>query len=211
MTTNYPISLDVYADKIDNISTVLASSVNNLQDAVAALQTHIGKDSSAVVTTIDYMVGDFFDIGVRQCYFWMATAPVGWTTIALASECAVVVKGGVASYNIDGGQYFDPFQPGGSSGAEWTINDQMPGAHRHRWYQGGLVTPSMYDQPSGDPLIFNSGAEVSGIMHNVQKGKDRKDTYDSGYYTDTDYHTHSFLGAWRPTAAVGLLAQYTGA
>lgn len=53
MSTNFPSSLDSYTthaegDVIDN------THVNNPQDAIVALETKVGVDSSAVTTTLDY-------------------------------------------------------------------------------------------------------------------------------------------------------------
>jgi hypothetical protein len=47
MPTNFPGSVDSYATKIDNVSDVLAADVNNLQDAVVALQNKVGTNSTA--------------------------------------------------------------------------------------------------------------------------------------------------------------------
>jgi hypothetical protein len=56
MSTNYPSSLDSYTVKTDNVDDVLAAHVNNLQDAMSALQAKIGIDSSAVNTSLDYFL-----------------------------------------------------------------------------------------------------------------------------------------------------------
>jgi len=42
MATSYPTSLDSYSTKLNNINTVAAGDVNDLQDAVVALQTALG-------------------------------------------------------------------------------------------------------------------------------------------------------------------------
>ncbi len=56
MSTNYPTSLDSYVDKTDNEDDVLAAHVNNMQDAIEALQVKVGVDSSAVATAHDYLL-----------------------------------------------------------------------------------------------------------------------------------------------------------
>lgn len=42
MSTNFPTSLDSFTAKIDNFDEVMAADVNNLQDAVAAVETELG-------------------------------------------------------------------------------------------------------------------------------------------------------------------------
>lgn len=56
MSTNFPGSLDSYTDKTDNVDDVLAVHVNNLQDAVAAIEAKLGGSSSAVNTSFDYFL-----------------------------------------------------------------------------------------------------------------------------------------------------------
>lgn len=56
MATNFPTSLDTWTAKVDGTDYPQASHVNNLQDAVNALETKVGINSSAVTTTLDYKV-----------------------------------------------------------------------------------------------------------------------------------------------------------
>jgi hypothetical protein len=42
MATNYPAALDSYSTKVDNVTDVLAAHVNDLQDAVVAIETELG-------------------------------------------------------------------------------------------------------------------------------------------------------------------------
>jgi hypothetical protein len=41
MTTNFPTSIDSYSTKVDGVTNVMASHVNDLQDAMVAVQNHI--------------------------------------------------------------------------------------------------------------------------------------------------------------------------
>jgi hypothetical protein len=53
--TNFPTSIDTYADK--NASDVITSSGwNNMQDAIESLETKVGADSSADSTSHDYKI-----------------------------------------------------------------------------------------------------------------------------------------------------------
>lgn len=47
MPTNYPGAVDSYTTKIDGTSDVLAADINNLQDAVVAVQTRVGTTASS--------------------------------------------------------------------------------------------------------------------------------------------------------------------
>jgi len=49
----YPTNLDSFTSKTDGVSDVLAADINNLQVAVAALQTKVGIDNSTVDASID--------------------------------------------------------------------------------------------------------------------------------------------------------------
>lgn len=55
MSTNFPTSLDSYTTR-SNGQVIDASHVNNLQDAVVALETKVGVTSSGVTSTLDYRV-----------------------------------------------------------------------------------------------------------------------------------------------------------
>ena len=56
MATNFPVSLDTYADKVDGADYPQAAHINNPQDAIEALEAKVGVDSSAVATSIDYLL-----------------------------------------------------------------------------------------------------------------------------------------------------------
>ena len=56
MATNFPVSLDTYTTKIDNVDDVLASHVNSLQGAVVQLETKLGITNSSVSATVDYFL-----------------------------------------------------------------------------------------------------------------------------------------------------------
>ncbi len=52
MPTNYPGSLDTWTDKVDGVDDVDAAHVNNLQDAVEAVQTELGTNPSGSSATV---------------------------------------------------------------------------------------------------------------------------------------------------------------
>lgn len=55
---NFPTSLDSYTANVDNVDIIYAADVNELQEAVVALETKVGANSSAVTTTHDYKLGE---------------------------------------------------------------------------------------------------------------------------------------------------------
>lgn len=56
MSTNFPTSLDSYTAKVDGTDYPQAAHINNPQDAIVALETKVGIDSSAVATSLDYLL-----------------------------------------------------------------------------------------------------------------------------------------------------------
>lgn len=56
MSTNFPSGLDTYTLLTENVDDVLAAHMNDRGDAIEALETKIGVNSSAVDTSIDYFL-----------------------------------------------------------------------------------------------------------------------------------------------------------
>jgi len=56
MSTNFPTTLDVYSDKVDGTDYPQAAHINNPQDAIEALEAKVGVDSSAVATSLDFLM-----------------------------------------------------------------------------------------------------------------------------------------------------------
>lgn len=52
MSTNYPSTLDSYTNHTDNIDTIMAAHVNNLQDAVEAIEGELGTDPAGASATV---------------------------------------------------------------------------------------------------------------------------------------------------------------
>lgn len=198
-TTNFPTGLDSYTDKVNNVSTVCATSVNNLQWAVEALQAKVGVDGSTNPGTLDYITSLFFSVNTRKLYFFQSTAPTGWSVAGLATNCVLGIKGGAQDWN----------NTGGTKQGDWTIDDQSEDSHWHYWMR--TVSNLNYTYESdGDTLtrIYGNAYEVSGILGAIQKGNDVGVIGD--WNTDSDSHSHTFNSTWRPQAALGILAKYVG-
>jgi len=56
MAVTFPTTLDSFSDKVDNVDDVQAVDINDVQDAIEALEAKVGINSSAVATTIDYLL-----------------------------------------------------------------------------------------------------------------------------------------------------------
>lgn len=52
----FPTSLDSFGDVTDNVDDVKAADINNIQDAVEAIEAKIGVDGSVVATSIDFFI-----------------------------------------------------------------------------------------------------------------------------------------------------------
>lgn len=55
---NFPSSIDSYTANVDNVDVIYASDVNELQEAVVALETKVGVDGSATNSTHDYKLSE---------------------------------------------------------------------------------------------------------------------------------------------------------
>ena len=54
--SNYPTGLDAITNRTDNVDDVLAAHINLCNDAIEAIEAKLGIDSSAVVTSIEYLL-----------------------------------------------------------------------------------------------------------------------------------------------------------
>jgi hypothetical protein len=52
----FPSSIDGFTTKVDNVDNVLATHMNSVQSAVAAIEAKLGVDASAVTTSFDYFL-----------------------------------------------------------------------------------------------------------------------------------------------------------
>lgn len=136
MSTNFPTGLDSYGTLIDNTDDVLAAHANDRGDAIEALEAKVGVDSSAVTTTLDYKVNNFFATG-RKVYLYENTAPTGWSIVAVTDK-VLAVKGG--EYGATGGTTVGTWtQPShthtGPSHTHTGPSHAHTGpSHSHKWY-----------------------------------------------------------------------------
>jgi hypothetical protein len=214
MATNFPTSLDTWPTVRDNITRIDASYVNNLQDAIEALQAKVGITNDTT-NTLDYKIRNFWDYTTpRKLYFYNNTAPTNWSTVSGIGDNILAVKGG------------STYTTGGSVlGDSWVITGIDSVDHTHPWYYQAASYGYTYN--TGGSLVamtsyINVGESTPGNIIGVEIGK-----YSSGLpvtaytnvmepttgnymYTEDDSHTHTMGGTWRPAGAVGIIAQYDG-
>ncbi len=96
MASSYPGGLDSFVAKIDDITTVAAADVNDLQDAVVAIETELGTDPGSSILPVGTVM-----------IFSQASPPTGWTQTADNDQVLRVVSGSGGgtggSVSIDGG------------------------------------------------------------------------------------------------------------
>jgi len=80
VATNFPTSLDTYTTKTDNVDDVMASHINDLQDAVEALEAKVGIDGSGVATSHDYKISQLEDKVKKYDSGWFACVSGGTYT-----------------------------------------------------------------------------------------------------------------------------------
>lgn len=162
MSTNFPTSLDSYSDYVDHVTTFVAAHINNIQDAIEALEAKVGVNSSGVTSSLDYKVNNFFASG-RKMWVYENTAPTGWSIVSVTDR-VLAVKGGSNAYNVSGG----------NTAGTWTQPDhtltvaEIP-SHQHGAYWGTTGADSSYYQPSGSSTGLNTtftAAAGSGGAHN---------------------------------------------
>ena len=181
MTTNFPSGLDSYSDKSDNSDVITASTINNLQDAIDALEIKVGADSSATDTSLDYKVNNFFVENTRKIYLYENNAPTGWIIIGV-SDAVLAVKGGSQDYSATGGTVVGSWlQPSHSLTAT-----EIP-AHTHSYVYGSS---------------FSGLVQLSGVTHGTGSGSN------TGYSGSGTVHSHG--NTYRPYAAIGIIIKYSG-
>jgi hypothetical protein len=186
MSTNFPgTAIDSYTTKSSG-DTVSESHINNLQDAVVALETKVGINSSAVTTTLDYLVKNFISSG-RKVWIYADSSggvPTGWTHYSTAADCVIGVKGGSNAYNVTGGT--------GTLYGTWT----QP-SHSHV-IKLGWGSNTLYD-------ASGAGPSTDGGSHAMDGYRARLSTSTSVPYLKTE--TDATAITWRPYAAVGIIIE----
>lgn len=213
MATVYPSQLDSWIDN-EASQPIFAGHFNNLQDAMMALQTVVGKDNASTDLTFDYRVNRFI-CASNSLYFYENTAPTGWVASMIAGDMVVVTQSHAGQFP---GAYYE--ENAGNASGNWEflydtgagveLPDWGVATHMHQFlsYEGGLN----YSYSSlGYKVRFGAYNTPGSYICSYCTGDANAYLTALNLYTNKQHHTHTFLGEWRPQAAVGIIANYTGA
>jgi len=156
-STDFPTSLDSLGDVTDAVDDVDDDHVNDLRRAVEAIEAKVGIDSSAVTSSHDYILANFFASG-RQLWIYASIAPTGWS-IAAITDAGLAVKGGSEAWDVSGGNV-----AGSHTGPDHTlIVDEMP-AHTHvvSSYKGNIIEGSNLGNTSRSSDLYNKTSTSVG-------------------------------------------------
>ena len=196
MAISYPTSLDSFTDKQDGVDYPQAIHINDVQDAIEALETKLGIDSSGDTNSIDYKVNNFFVSG-RKLWLYEDTAPTGWTIVSV-TDAVLAVKGGTQAYNTTGG----------NTAGTWTQPDHTHTIPDH-WHD------LPFGRPDGDYGLYADQDQRIGADIVVERGYGVGST---GSWTVPSYRTYGTDGGgttgssatantWRPYATVGIIVE----
>jgi hypothetical protein len=98
----FPINLDTFSTKVDGVTDVLAADINNLQNAVIALEAAVGVLDSAVTSAHEYRLNSLTlaMFGGGQTWQDVMASRVGGTTYynTTGKPIAVSIKSAHSSY-----------------------------------------------------------------------------------------------------------------
>jgi len=210
MATNYPTERDVWQNKVAS-GPIYAQDFVNLQDACAALEAKVGIDGSTVDSTLEYKVNNFCATHV-YIFFYENSAPTGWTATLTAGDYVLGLVASTGHY-AKGGQ---------TASGTWDLTEEAKAdTHNHIWMYfsanynysyNSAGTASLYGTGIGWPLTAK-GAQKTFVMntHRDSTSQDAESKlFNQTAYTSKTSHTHTFTPGWRPSAAVGVVAYYTG-
>jgi len=146
----FPTTLDSdFGTLVDNTDDIEASQMNEIRRAVEGIEAKVGIDSSAVTTSLDYMVNNFFENG-RRLWLYEDAAPTGWTYLASIADRVIGIKGGSNAFNVAGGNQAGTWTrttiahthdtghvTSGSGGADWSSSGVG-----QKWLSSGFTTGS---------------------------------------------------------------------
>lgn len=204
MATNYPTALDTWVTH-NASDPIYAAHFGNLQDAARELQEKVGADSTATNSALDYKVNQFM-VASTHMYFYMDSAPTGWTATCVTGDR---VLGVVASTGYA--------ETGMTATGTWTVETTAADVHNHIWCYYSAAISYSYDSGGTARTYSYPYLQISqndSLLPYVHTKNTKNDTrqlvYNLTSYVDTDSHTHTYDGTWRPQAAVGIIAFYEG-
>lgn len=210
MATNFPTNLDTWPALVDNQTRIDAVHINDIQDAVVALETKIGITNDPDTSTLDYKIRNFWNsTAPRKIWLYNNTAPTYWSTVAGVGDRVLGCKGG------------GEFTTGGDvAGDGWVITGFDNDTHNHKWYYQSGGYGYTYNSAGAAFAMTTLGAAGEGITGVVVELYSKAcggtwegvvvDSADNIAYTYNDTHTHTHPGTWRPVGALGILVKFDG-
>lgn len=168
MTTTFPKSLDSFTDKVNNVDIVYAADVNNLQDAVAALE-RAGGGLGPYYTPVD--VFDSF-----SGYTWATNLHFDGTP---ASVSLTNPTGALTLYNDNGAEEFFAYQTATSATEYCTVRVGLGGG-------GSYIGARIDDGGAGAENAFELRLTWSATapFYRLQWRAVTAGTPTTGYYAD---------------------------
>jgi hypothetical protein len=212
MSTNFPTSIDSYSTLYDNTTTIMAVYINDVQDAMEALQAKMGDNTAT--NTLNYKISNFWNTDRGGCWFHADTAPLRWTIVTDPGgmyDRWLGLKGG--SIYVTGGTLAGTKYIGGTYAGDPVPFQWSEDWHVHRLFYYSSPYSYSFNVGGGPINSAAAGARAPGLSNNIGNGDPRlgKSTNASeAFYTAYYEHFHTHTGNWRPRAAVGILAEYTG-
>jgi len=190
----FPSDLDSFTPLVDNTDPAVANDLNSAYTAIEALEAKVGIDSSAVATSIDYLLKSaasedpghshslLTNIATagNKVWIYQNVAWTGWT-IEAVTDSVLAVKGGSQAYNVTGGQ-----TAGSWTQPDHTLTEAELPAHVHPF--------GMVDGGSG-----GAGRPEDG------SGNVTDTCTDSQYGTIGSGDAHSHGTTYRPLGAIGVI------
>lgn len=236
MATNFPSSLDSWTTKSDNVDSIMAAHVNDLQDAVDAIETKLGIDSSGTSSTIDYKlkntsqlnpghkhtmtngatdltpsitaVNTFFGLAGVWAYEDDSVAPTGWSIVASTGDKVLGTIGG------------STYLTGGATAGDWTISGITQAGHSHtvnsHSHSYALIIHShpINVNTTGKAVgpgtrTDGSGSEITSDGAGTVSGPTATTTSNPTPGTNSKTPTITHTPGWRPDACVGIIIAVT--
>lgn len=209
MATNYPTEKDVWQNKIAS-GAIYAQDFVNLQDACAALETKVGVDGSSVDSTLDYKARSIIAASV-YIYFYENSAPTGWTATLIPGDYVLGLAASSGHY-AKGGQ---------TASGTWDLTEEAKAdSHNHIWMYFSANYNYSYNSAANASIFTGVGGTLTAkgalktFVVNTHRDSTSQDAesrlFNQTAYTSNTAHTHTFTAGWRPAAAVGVVAYYTG-
>jgi len=168
MATTFPTSLQALTNVTDNVDYPEASTVNNLNDTVEALESKVGVTGSAVSTSHDYIIKNkIWPVG---CVFIavVPTNPATLTGLGSAEDWTQIAGGQMLVGQTDGDADFNVAEETGGAKTKTIAKANLPNIST------GAGTAHTHTQNSHYHGIPNGGG-----------------TSGSGYSADTSLHDHA--------------------